>query len=369
MLEQKDIFLFDYPMENKLVSIIVPVYNAETTLEQCILSILNQTYKNLELVLVDDGSTDNSGHICCKYMDLDHRVVYCRIPNGGPVRARVVGLELSHGDCFTFCDSDDYYSGKESIETAVRTMEDCLCDVLQFGWTHKYNHLWKKRVPQKSLIVMERQEFIRNEFPRILCNSWPAGHLSCTVWDKLYARSIINGFPFSDAFPRCFWGDDIIISRFLLGNCNRIAFSPLCIYTHRDGGGMVTWKQSTMFDLNTIKTYQESALADYQGQGKEEIKERMYSEIASWFFLHIQSGLSVLSEDEMKKYINSILNLSMFQKARHYYLEESSENWEAVALLKKANPDAYILSAKNVAQSRTMKNKLKSMIIRFLKQI
>lgn len=91
-----------------LISIIVPVYNVESYLEQCIDSILAQSYKNLEIILVDDGSTDRSGDICDRYAEKDSRIHVVHKANGGLSSARNAGLKICHGDYLGFVDSDDY---------------------------------------------------------------------------------------------------------------------------------------------------------------------------------------------------------------------------------------------------------------------
>ena len=92
----------------KLISVIVPVYNTEKYIEKCVMSILNQTYKNLEIILIDDGSTDNSPQICDSLAEKDNRIAVIHQPNGGVSSARNIGLDNTHGDYITFVDSDDY---------------------------------------------------------------------------------------------------------------------------------------------------------------------------------------------------------------------------------------------------------------------
>jgi glycosyltransferase involved in cell wall biosynthesis len=92
------------------LSIIVPVYNVEKYLCECIKSIINQTYTNWELILVDDGSTDNSGSICDEFADIDSRIIVLHKPNGGVSSARNLGLEKAQGEWITFIDADDFIS-------------------------------------------------------------------------------------------------------------------------------------------------------------------------------------------------------------------------------------------------------------------
>ena len=95
-------------IDNKLISIIIPVYNCEKYLGRCIESILNQTYKNIEVILVDDGSPDNCGLMCDEYKKQDHRVKVIHKENGGLSSARNAGLDVASGEYIAFVDSDDY---------------------------------------------------------------------------------------------------------------------------------------------------------------------------------------------------------------------------------------------------------------------
>lgn len=95
-----------FTMENPLVSVIIPVYNCEKYIERCVNSLLEQTYKNIEIIVVDDGSTDHSGAICQKYSN--NNFIYVRQDNQGPSAARNRGLSLMSGEFVTFVDADDY---------------------------------------------------------------------------------------------------------------------------------------------------------------------------------------------------------------------------------------------------------------------
>ena len=95
-------------MSNVMLSIIVPVYNVEKYIGKCIESIVNQTYKDLEIILVDDGSTDNSGKICDEWARKDKRIKVIHKKNGGLSDARNAGLDICTGDYIGFVDSDDY---------------------------------------------------------------------------------------------------------------------------------------------------------------------------------------------------------------------------------------------------------------------
>ena len=94
-------------MEEELISVILPIYNVEKYLEKCLKSVINQTYKNLEIILVDDGSKDNSPQICDEYAVKDKRIVVIHKSNGGLSDARNAGIEIAKGKYITLIDSDD----------------------------------------------------------------------------------------------------------------------------------------------------------------------------------------------------------------------------------------------------------------------
>ena len=95
-------------MDNELVSIVIPIYNVEKYIEKCLDSVIKQTYKNIEIILVDDGSPDNCGKICDSYANNDKRIQVIHKENGGLSDARNVGIERANGKYITFVDSDDY---------------------------------------------------------------------------------------------------------------------------------------------------------------------------------------------------------------------------------------------------------------------
>ena len=95
-------------MKEELVSIVVPVHNVECYIERCLKSIRQQTYRNLEIILIDDGSTDNSGKICDKYAKIDKRITVIHRKNLGPSGARNIGIEIANGVYIAFLDADDF---------------------------------------------------------------------------------------------------------------------------------------------------------------------------------------------------------------------------------------------------------------------
>lgn len=171
---------------NNLISVIVPVYNVEKYLERCIDSILNQTYKNLEIILVDDGSTDKSPKICDKYLDRDRRVRVIHKENGGLSDARNTGIQIATGDFISFIDSDDYID-INMYDSMMKILQDNDGDIIECGVKHVYNNkiIESNNIENKSFTSEEAIEEL------ILERS-----LHQTVWNKIYKKNVIEGLLF-----------------------------------------------------------------------------------------------------------------------------------------------------------------------------
>lgn len=114
-----------------MLTIIVPIYNTENYLSECIDSILNQSYKNIELILINDGSTDNSGFICDEYSRRNKRIKIIHTENKGVSHARNIGLSIAKGEYITFVDSDDFVSHDIYLENIKILQQDLSIDFIQ----------------------------------------------------------------------------------------------------------------------------------------------------------------------------------------------------------------------------------------------
>ena len=174
--------------ENKLVSIIIPAYNVEKYLETCLESIKIQTYKNLEVIVIDDGSTDNTGMVCKKFEDNDERFRIIHTKNGGVSKARNLGLSEANGDYIVFVDSDDYINYR-CIERLVCIIEKSNADIAVCDFYRIYSTnqslMLKEEIEKDYKIIKDDDKFfmLYNEFkPRIV-----------VPWCKIYKKEILNG--------------------------------------------------------------------------------------------------------------------------------------------------------------------------------
>ena len=136
-----------------LVSIVIPVYNVEKFLDRCIQSVINQTYPDLQIILVDDGSADRSGLICDEYAKKDSRITVIHTENKGVSSARNTGISLVDGEYLCFLDSDDALE-TDIIRKSLKRMNDTDADLVVFGWKKIYsNKLPEEMIPQIGVVI------------------------------------------------------------------------------------------------------------------------------------------------------------------------------------------------------------------------
>lgn len=345
------------------LSVIVPVYNAERCIKRCIDSILSQKLADLELILIDDGSSDRSGALCRAAAEHDGRVRYIKIDNGGSYHARLLGAEQACGEYVMFCDADDYYLPNAFVKIAQRLSESA-SPLLQFGFVKKYNHLSARRSCTDSPIELDRDTFAENEYPRLVCSTWDASHLTTAVTDKAYHRSLIEHLPPSQSAERIFWGEDLIMNLHMLESCNGASFMPELLYTYTQGGGTKRFSESTMRDLDTIKRYQLAFFDRCKFSRRDEMERRIFSEVAGWLFCYVREATAVLDTEDVVRLIDESLALERFVLAREYFSSHPEESWEAAELLRRADADEYLRHAELYKKNRTLRQRLASLLRR-----
>lgn len=218
-----------------MVSIIVPIYNSEKFLDRCISSICEQTYSDLEIILVDDGSSDGSGQICDGYADKDNRVKVIHKKNEGLVKARKDGIIASSGDYISFVDSDDWIDAT-MIEKLYNTLLNEAVDVSMCGRyevvgdsaREVYHGLAEGRYDYKTLIEKVYPYMIVN-------NDFFEWGIFPGLWDKLFKRKYIERFEMC-VDDRLTMGEDAACVYPLLLNVESIFILKECLYFYRQTG-------------------------------------------------------------------------------------------------------------------------------------
>lgn len=209
-------------MKNK-VSIIVPVYNCDKYLNKCIDSILNQTYRNFELILINDGSTDESLEICKERSLEDNRIIVINKKNGGVSSARNEGLKIATGDYLLFIDGDDYID-IDCVQNCINIISEFNLDIVKFGYikelrkkiTKKYHYT----VPVNEKI--ERKNYSNQLYPYILSTND-----FCNVTNAIIKKSIVKNIVFQNDI---LIGEDYLFFVECLRNSNSIYFMDEFFY-------------------------------------------------------------------------------------------------------------------------------------------
>ena len=170
------------------ISVIVPVYNTEEYLHRCIDSILGQTYPNLEILLINDGSTDNSGKICEDYARKDTRIKVIHQENKGQSAARNVGLNAATGEYVNFIDSDDWID-PPMYETMMGVMLANNQEVVECKEVHRYEDTDDKPVRNETLAIEDQLTAVK----RIIANQ------VFSVCTRLYHKRVLDGMRFREA--------------------------------------------------------------------------------------------------------------------------------------------------------------------------
>ena len=215
-------------MENsKVVSIIVPIYNVGKYLEKCITSILDQTYQNIEVVLINDGSTDDSDDICKKYKEVDNRIKYISKENGGIASTRNVGISAVTGDYICFVDGDDYIE-KNMIEVLVSAMIEDNADIVTCGHYRDINEEIVEDSITDENILVDKDEALFDLLSDIKIRSY--------LWGKIFKKELFEGIYFEDG--RVF--EDTLIMYQLFEKAEKVKYLKDVLYHYVIRSGSIT---------------------------------------------------------------------------------------------------------------------------------
>jgi glycosyltransferase involved in cell wall biosynthesis len=230
---------------SSLISIIVPVYKTEPYLRKCLNSIINQTYKNLEIILVDDGSPDDCGEICDEYAALNARVKVIHQENRGLSAARNAGLKIATGEYIGFTDSDDWIAN-DMFETLYRGALEHRADITICGYYLVKGNKYRE-VREEHTVLYGREDALHH----LLLDKTITNH----AWNKLYKRDLFKGVSYPEG--RTF--EDVATTYKLFEKADKVVFldSSKYYYLQRDDSvvGMLTLNSSIDRCLMMYKRY------------------------------------------------------------------------------------------------------------------
>lgn len=285
---------------NKLISVIIPVFNVEKYLERCIKSIINQTYKNLEILLINDGSTDKSIEICNRYLEIDNRIVLLNKENGGLSSARNLGIDKAKGEYISFVDSDDFIH-ELMYETLVSNLEKNDCDISII----------------ESLDVIEDKDFIfelKNNNNSIVYSKEEsiANYLDgkfIPAWGKLYRKELFE----SIRFPIGILNEDEAIMIRVFDSCTRnIVYQDIKLYFYlkRKSGSITSTKKNLKNNVDWVNNAYANLvyISSNHANLLSKAKARYYTSIVAMLIRLVDLD-SVEFNDEMKRY-NDLLKIN-----------------------------------------------------------
>lgn len=225
-----------------LISVIVPVYNVSEYLCECVDSILAQTYQNLEIILVDDGSTDNCPELCDEYALKDRRISVVHQENQGASVTRNKGYEVSKGRYLAFVDADDILSNNY-IEILYHSIMKYKAQIAICAYTRLRKELEMKTAKQDYAITSEK-----------MLKEWHGKRkfIETIVWNKLYSRAVFEAFGDCKLFPEGKAYEDIYSSHLFINNAQKIAVTDRKLYYYRKREGSASrtcTKAAAMKDL------------------------------------------------------------------------------------------------------------------------
>ena len=226
-------------LDQELISIVVPIYNVSEYLDKCIQSIINQTYKNIEIILVNDGATDDSGIICMKYANFDSRIVYVEKKNGGLSDARNAGIKLAKGEYLIFVDSDDF-------------VENNMCEVLYSAVVNAKTDIGCSGyyVDGDNGVISEYHEFVeeiktisRDEALKLIYFG-----RSYAAWGKIYKRTLFDNLE----FPKGKIDEDYAVMYKLFGSVGQVTFVNNHLYHYLKRSGSITKSEFNFAKLDFV---------------------------------------------------------------------------------------------------------------------
>lgn len=282
-------------MKQSLVSVIVPIYNADKFISRCVDSITKQTYYNLEIILVDDGSTDHSYAECQRLAHDEKRIVVINQPNAGVVTARNVGIERSHGDYLMFVDADDWIE-PDMVETLVNRIDDA--DIISSGV------FWEKHAGREEVRIDDHKEGVystrgekRDFFSRMIfdLDRNKLHPLTPWIWNKLYKKELVKSVYQSIDRTITYSEDAVFVYKcFLRAGSFVIIHKPLYWHCYNTESVCHTEHRYILMELNKVYV---SLLDECRSYGEDEqLDEQLQSYIAFMTRISINERMRFNSE-------------------------------------------------------------------------
>lgn len=335
------------------VSVIVAIYNVEKYLERCLESLINQRLRELEIILIDDGSTDDSPEICDKYAEKDNRIIVVHKKNQGLGMARNSGLELAKGEYVVFVDSDDFIEKNAYWEMyeAISSENAEMLITNYYEYDTKNDTIKELRTIHNSKIAMDEQ------VKKIACQMVGANPLDreaddigMSVWKNMYSRKFIEENHIRFCSEREYVSEDAIFQLMIIPKMKKILLSTNCYYYYCNNERQ---SLSSTFRESKFEEYKKLYKKEYELLQKEEIINNGKYYIATTFLGNIRSYIKQLavSQYTMKKkkdLVRKIHEDIVVQEVLNWYPYEKTSFKQRLfsVALKKRNTNLVLLFGK-----------------------
>lgn len=279
----------------KLISVIIPVYNVETYLEQCIRSVVGQTYQSLEIILVDDGSPDRCGAICDEWRKKDERIKVIHKSNGGLSDARNYGLDIAQGTYIVFIDSDDlvdltmierlYVASQKQEADIVECNYSCFTDILPEKETRETDSTTVYTSEEALSLLLDESVF------------------KYTVWNKLYQRGIFDTLRFEVGKLH----EDIFFTYQAFGTSKRIIKIDDCLYYYRQRSGSIMGSDFSIRNLDSMEARKRQYY--YMKENYPELSGKAQSQLMGNCLYFGQKAVLCLAPEEREDALQIILDV------------------------------------------------------------
>lgn len=257
-----------------LISVIIPAYNVEKYLSRCLDSVLAQSHKELEVILIDDGSTDATPAICDEYAGRDGRIKTVHKQNAGVAAARNDALDLASGDMFAFADADDHYE-PDMLKNLYDAMIAYDADMAVCGYFEEYPDRTDEHGTDSGTVLYDNTQAYEDYFRM-------GGRIGSGCWNKLIKAEAAAGIRFKDYRM----GEDVEWLSRVLDRCDKVVCTDYAgyHYIHREGSATRLEFSSTNLDILHVS----DEMLAYTGRNHPELVKQMYAFHAAWYSAQIQ---------------------------------------------------------------------------------
>lgn len=316
-------------MENSLISVIVPIFCVETYLPKCLNSIIHQSYSNLEIILIDDGSTDSCPQICDDYANSDSRVRVIHKEHGGLSSARNAGLDVATGNYIAFVDSDDWLEldmYEQMMINAIEGQADLVtCDINKWVYGGNNCHTISGNTG-KTTVIVDNDEL----FYHILR---PTPTIRFEVWNKLFRRSIVGETRFK--VGQCY--EDVFFDRIVFMRVRKCVSIDMALYNYlagRPGSTIFSFDVGRLSKLDELDEY----VSYFNNSGRQDIAD---------IFLHCATTSSLYFYNQAVKFgLNDDVKRMIYNRFVNYFNKDKKKSFKYVLFSIAPSTYTYLASIK-----------------------